>query len=537
MSTFDNEEPKAVGKIAVNRRPKRYIELDRRAILKGLSFLGMSTLLPSEAFAALPDVVIGANSSVSRFDPYLTTDIVDQIIFFNLFDTPTHILPDSTLAPGLALKWEVTNPTTWVLTLRGGVKWHNGDDFSADDIVFSLGRVMDPATRSLFIGNFSVIASVKARDPLTVEIVTKEPDPFMPQRLANYGSSVLPKKYLEAVGEKAFLEKPIGTGPYKFKQFVPGQSAVLEKNEHYWEPVPVNSLTFRKIPELSARIAALRTGEVHIINAVSPDGIAQISLAPTKPVTTPAGSAFFLPVNMRTAPLDNRDVRHALSLAIDRESIIKNLLAGQAKVLNEPILAGSNGADPSRKPLAYDPDQARSLLKKAGYAKQEILYETMANAYFGNDREIGEALVAMWSDVGFNAKLGVIEPAVRAQKNTAKSFQGLFAGYFASQYGDAAGLMWRAMSPSGILSYYWNVPDASARAEFNAMGASAVQNFNEAERAAIYRKMSDIMLDVMPWILLFEPSMIYGVNTKLNLTPGPNFLVDLRKDALAQVGP
>lgn len=511
----------------------RYIEVDRRTFLKGAALLGMSTLLPGKAFAALPDVVIGTNSSISRFDPYLTTDIADQIVFFNLFDSPTHIRPDSTLAPGLATKWEATNPTTWVLTLRQGVKWHNGDDFTADDIVFSLNRVMDPATRSLFVGNFSVIASVKAQGPLTVEIVTKEPDPFMPHRLANYGSHVLPKKYLETAGEKAFLEKPIGTGPYKFKQFTPGQTAVLEKNEHYWEPVPVSTLTFRKIPELSSRIAALRTGEVHIVNGVSPDAIPQVT-APAKPVTTPAGSAFFLPINMRTAPLDNRDVRHALSLAIDRDAIIKNLMGGQAKPLSEPILAGTVGADPSRKPLAYDPDQARSLLKKAGYAKQEILYETMANAYFGNDREIGEAMVAMWSDVGINAKLSVIEPAVRAQKNTAKSFQGLFAGYFAGQYGDAAGLMWRAMSPTGILSYYWNVPDANARSEFNSLGASAAKNFNEAERAAVYRKMSDIMLDVMPWILLFEPSMIYGVNTKLKLDPGPNFLVDLRKDALAQ---
>lgn len=516
------------------------ITLDRRALLKGAALLGMSSFCPSSAFAAtsdITDVIMGANFATSRFDPYLTTDWIDQIVFFNLFDFPIRIRPDSSLAPGLVVKWETADPTTWVLTLRSGVKWHNGDVFTADDIAFSLARVTDPATRSLFVGSFSVIASTKVRDPLTLEIKTKQPDPFMPQRLANHGSNVLPKKYLEAVGEKAFLEKPVGTGPYKFKQFTAGQNVVLERNENYWDPVSFNSVTIRKIPEMSARTSALRTGEVHIINGVSPDAISQITTSTTKPVTTPSGSAFFLPINMHTAPLNNRDIRHALSLAIDREAIIKNLLGGQATALSEPILAGTVGADPSRKPLAYDPDQARSLLKKAGYAKQEILYETMANAYFGNDREIGEALVAMWGDVGFNAKLSVIEPAVRAQKNTARGFQGLFAAYFSAQYGDAAGLMWRAIGPSGVLSHYWNVPDANARSEFNELGAKAVQNFNPAERAALYQKMSSIMLDVMPWVLMFEPSMIYGASNKLKLTPGPNFLLDLRKDALMQAEP
>lgn len=511
------------------------VTVDRRIFLKGATAFGLAAGLHVEqALAAdIDEIVFGANSSVSRFDPYRTTDWADHIVFFNLFDSPIKLNQDSTLAPGLALAWEATDQNTWVLTLRQNVVWHNGDPFTAADVVFSLARVVDPDTRSIFASTFASIETVRAVDDHTVEIKTKTPDPFMPQRLANYGSHVLPKKYFEEVGEEGFLERPIGTGPYRIASFEPGLSVVMERFDGYWEPAAMAKVTIRRVPEMSARIAALRTNEAQLITGVSPDAAPQISTTETRAVSILSGSAFFLPVNMHSAPLNNRDVRHALSLAIDRESIITNLLGGEAEVLREPILPGSIGEDPARPGLAYDPDRARSLLQNSGYARQEIVYETMANAYFGNDREIGEALVAMWTDVGINARLSVIEPAVRAQKNTAKAFEGLFAAFFTQQYGDAAGLMWRAMNPNGILSHYWNVSDVTGREQFNTLGHQAEQEFDAAKRAEVWKQMSSIMLDEMPWILMFQSSMIYGASNQLKFAPGPSVLIDLRKEGLS----
>jgi peptide/nickel transport system substrate-binding protein len=513
----------------------RTLRLDRRAFLTGAAALGLAAALSVDEAEAqeISEIVFDANSSVSRFDPYRTTDWADHIVFFNLFDSPVMLNRDSTLGPGLALSWESPDPNTWVLNLRQGVTWHNGDPFSADDIIFSLGRVANPDTRTIFAGTFAGIDSVRAIDPNTVEIKTKTPDPFMPARLANYGSHVLPKRYFEEVGEEGFLQRPIGTGPYKVVSFEAGQSVVMERFDGYWNPAVFPKVTMRKVPEMSARIAALKTNEAQLITGVSPDASPQIEGGDTRAVAIPSGSAFFLPINMHAAPLNSRDVRHALSLAIDRQAIVSALLGGRAEILAEPILPGSIGADPSRAALVFDPDRARSLLQQSGYTNQEIVYETMANAYFGNDRDIGEALVAMWADVGINARLSVIEPAVRAQKNTAKAFEGLFAAFFTQQYGDAAGLMWRAMSPNGILSHYWNVPDVAGREEFNTLGPQAAQEFDAAKRAEIWKRMASIMIEEMPWILMFQSSTIYGASNKLNFAPGPSVLVDLRKEGLS----
>ncbi|MSP88323.1 MAG: ABC transporter substrate-binding protein [Alphaproteobacteria bacterium] len=513
---------------------RRFVQLAVPAAAMAAATTALSGRMAA-AQAPIANVVFGLAAGVSRLDPYLTTDLVEQMVFFNLFDTPAHAMPDSSLAPSLALSWNSVNPTTWIFKLRDGVTWHNGDPFTAEDIVFSLARVVDPAAKSLFAGNFAAIDKASADDRLTLRITTKNPDPFMPMRLANYGAHVLPHKHFQAVGAAKFFEAPIGTGPYKFKEFVPGQSIVLERNDRYWTRPEFPTITFRKLPELSARTAAVRTGEVHVINGVSPDAVAQVNTASTQAVTSLSGSAFFLVVNMRTAPLGNRDVRHALSLALDRNSINRNLFGGQAQLLKEPILAGSIGTDPARPDLRYDPDQARDLLRKAGYNKEEILFETMANAYFGVDREIGEAMTAMWSAVGLNVKMSVIEPAVRAQKNAARAFNGLFAAYFASQYSDAAGLLWRSMNPQGILSHYWNVPGANDPAPFNQLGAKAVTSFDEKERAQLYKQMSDIMLEAMPWILLFQPPIIFATSKRVKLVPGPNILVNFRKETLSAI--
>ncbi|MBM3596946.1 MAG: hypothetical protein FJX35_01930 [Alphaproteobacteria bacterium] len=510
-------------------------QMDRRRFLQLSVPAGvmLSFARVLDGHAAVSNMVFGSAGGVSRFDPYLSTDLVENIAFFNLFDNPVRPLPDSSLAPSLALSWSTTNPTTWVFKLRQGATWHNGDPFTVEDMLFSLARVVDPASRSIFAGNFAVIDKASAIDSHTLQITTKGPDPFMPMRLANYGSHVLPHKYFQSVGPAKFASEPIGTGPYKLKEFNPGQVVVLERHPGYWERPLMETITIRRLPELSARVAALKTGEVHMINGVSPDAAPQIDTGTTRPVTSLSGSAFFLPINMRTAPLGNKDIRHALSLAIDRDSISKNLFAGQAQPLKEPILPGSVGADPSRPALRYDPDMAKSLVRKAGYRNEEILFETLASLYFGVDRDIAEAMTAMWGAVGLNVKMSVLEPAVRAQKNSARAFNGLFAAYFASQYNDAAGLLWRSMNPSGILAHYWNVPGANDPAKFNELGAKAVQIFDEAERAKIYKEMVDIFLDVMPWILLFQPPIIYGTVREFKLSPGPNILLNFRKETLA----
>lgn len=481
------------------------------------------------------ELVWAASAMVAQFDPYVSTDVIDQAAYYNIFDSMILFQPDGTITPGLAVDWDSIDPYVWTFNLRQGVTWHNGDPFTAEDIEFSLNRVVDPESKSLFVGNFSLVENVETLDEHTVRITTSEPDPFMLFRMGNYGSPVLPKRYFESVGVDRFAQEPVGTGPYKVAEFVPAQRLVLERNSDYWELADVEQITIRAIPESAARMSALRTGEAGLINGVSPDNVPELSAAENvKPITAAIDALFYIVVNLHQPPLNQREVRHALSLAIDRHSINDNLFGGVATIVSEPILPNSIGANPDRPELAYDPDRARSLLAQAGYDGQEILFETLQSQYFGNDQQIAEALVAMWDDVGLNVRMSVLEPAVRAEKKSESAFNGMVTALTLSLFGDAAGLLARNLQPENDWFYYWNVPEISNEIdEYERLRNEAVVDFDENNRAALYEQMSDIVLDVMPWILICQPSVNYGAAQDVDFAPGPGAFINFRAETLS----
>src|SRR5258706_4211021 len=199
----------------------------------------------------------------------------------------------------------------------------------------------------------------------------------------------------------------------------------------------------RPIPETAPRIAALLKGEVDIITQLPPDqGEKVAGGATTKFVGALYAGLYVLGVNSKRPPLDNPLVKQALSLAIDREAIVKELWRGRGIVPSQPIAKGDNHFDPSLPPLAYNPKEARERLKKAGYKNEEIFIETTV-AYVSQDKAMSEAIAAMWKDVGVNVKVEVIEYSVRAQKNREKTFKGMYWSDPTSTLGDPDGMMWR----------------------------------------------------------------------------------------------
>src|SRR5262249_23003539 len=160
------------------------------------------------------ELVIAQAGDISRLDPHLSTGSNDIRVTFNVFDNLTARYPDGKLYPGLATEWKTTAPTTYQFKLRPGVRFHNGDPFTAADVKFSLERTMDPKT--LVSSVFTTIDRIETPDPLTVVIHTKKPDPLLVGRLAFYGGQIMPKNYTETVGNDAFNAKPVGTGPVRF---------------------------------------------------------------------------------------------------------------------------------------------------------------------------------------------------------------------------------------------------------------------------------------------------------------------------------
>src|SRR5229473_3540851 len=506
------------------------MDVTRRELLKGAAALGVAGALPQ----ALPgtvqaqttqkkELVTAQAGDIAKFDPHFSTASQDIRVSFNLFDNLTSRHPDGKLYPGLATDWQLEGQTTWRFKLRQGVKFHNGDPFTSADAKFSLERTYDANAKTMVATVFTTIDRIEAPDPSTLVIHTKKPDPLLPARLAFYGGQVVPKKYLESVGSDAFNAKPVGSGPVRFTSWVKDDRAVLEANPDYWGgKIDMDRWIMRPIPETAPRIAALLKGEVDAITQLPPDQEERVAgNASTRVAGALYAGLYVLAVNSKRPPLDNPLVKQALSLAIDRESIVKELWRGRGVVPNGPIAKGDNHFDVSLPPLPYSPAEAKDRLKKAGYKGEEIFIETTV-AYVSQDKAMAEAIAAMWKDVGVNVKVEVIEYSVRAQKNREKSFKGVFWSDPTSTLGDPDGMMWRLLGPGGPQDY-WRHP------RFDELGDAGRFSVDEKFRAQAYREMTKIFLENFPWLPVIQPYEDYGLQKHVEWTPNPNQQFEIRR--------
>jgi len=504
--------------------------LTRRELLKSAAGLGavaaLSPALGGTAQAQTTqkrELVVSQAGDISKLDPHFSTSSNDIRWSFNVFDNLVSRHPDGKLYPSLATEWKLTAQTTWTFKLRSGVKFHNGDPLTSADVKYSIERTYDPNVKTMVATILTTIDRIETPDAGTVVIHTKKPDPLLPARLGFYAGQIMPKKYFESVGADTFNQKPVGTGPVRFVSWTKDDRVVLDANGDYWGGKPdFDRLIVRALPEMAPRIAALLKGEVDIATQVPPDQLERVRAnAGTTSAGALYGGLYVLAVNSKVKPLDNPLVKQALSLAIDRDTIIKELWRGRGIAPSGPIAKGDNHFDASLPPLAYNPKEARELLKKAGYKNEEVVIETTA-AYMAGDKPMSEAIQAMWKDVGVNAKVEVFEYSVRAQKNRDKTFKGLWWSDPTSTLRDPDGMMWRLLGPGGPQDYW-------RHAEWDELGNAARFSVDEKFRGEAYKKMTKIFLEHFPWIPVIQPYEDYGLQKYVEWTPDPLQQLEIRR--------
>src|SRR5262245_40985970 len=310
------------------------------------------------------EVKIGLAAEPNTFDPHLTVGRNTQIFIVNVYDGLTARDAQGNLVPALAESWKRLNPTTWQFALRKGVKFHNGDEFNADAVKFTLDRAIHPETRATIISELSTIARVDIVDANTVNVVTKAPDFLLPVRLGELFGLMLSPKHTIATGKEAIATKPNGTGPFKLVSWTKNESMVLEANEGYWRGAPkVKRIVVRPILEDAARIAALQAGEVDLIAPVPHARIAELRRNDKLVIKTIAAPRIFhVTIDVRKPPFDNVKVRQALNHAVDVNAILKGLYFGHGTRLATVVDKNALGYDPSVQPYPYDPNKAKALL-------------------------------------------------------------------------------------------------------------------------------------------------------------------------------
>jgi peptide/nickel transport system substrate-binding protein len=468
------------------------------------------------------DLVVLQASDITGLDPIAGIYTSDAAVKFNLYDTLVRRHPDGTLHPALATAWRRTAATTWEFTLRQGVRWHDGTRFTSIDAKYSLDRTYVAMKAARFNPAFRTIDRTEAPAPGTLVIHTKRPDPLIPAKLA-YCGQMVPWAYIDRVGFTVFNQRPVGTGPLRFVSWTKGDRCVLAANPDYWGGrLDVERVTVRAVPQPRARVEALLHGEADLITRLATDHSERVASHPsTRVVGALYAGLYVLLVNVWVPPLNDRLVRQALSLAIDRETLVKELWRGRGLVPSGPIPRGDDYYDPTRPPLPYDPQGARDRLRRAGYRGEPVVIETTVG-FIANDKPMTEMIAEMWEDVGVTVVVEVIDSEVRLRKYRQQTFKGLSWSDPTSTTRDPDGMMGRLLDPDQPHDY-WRHP------EFDRLASTARFTVDADVRADAYQKMTAIFLEHNPWLVVLQPYEDYGVRRYVEFTPSPDQQLELRR--------
>lgn len=508
-------------------RPRRRVVAFAAPLFAAL-FVACQAAAPSVAPSATPQAVrltYVQGAEIDSLDPLLTRRQEGLGVIINTHEALVQRDPKTMQpAPALAVSWTNPDPKTWVFKLRGGVKFHNGEVFDAKTVTYNFDRIVKPELNSATGATLvPILDKVEAVDDATVRITTKAASPWLLERLM--AVRFMPAKETAEKGADYVASHPVGTGPYKFVEWVPSQRVLLQRNDDYWGPKPAyKELLFRQILESSTAISEMLAGSVDIVSLIPFDQIDTINKSGTATVKKVATQVLLeapLDVLGRTGPTPFQDkrVRQAANYAVNKEAIAKNLLGGGEVQISASFLSPLEfGFDPSVKPYPYDPEKAKQLLAAAGYANGfDAEFKIYPLGGYVDSKVLGEAIVADLGKVGIRAALRQVSSADIG--NTIRSGKAgpiyLRQNECATAF-DAA-LCFSFYTKGSVFAYY-------SSDELEAMRLKAEGTADQALRKALYGQMQAFMHEEAPVIFGWTGILFAGVSNKVDWQPQPDNL-------------
>lgn len=503
-------------------------------------------------------MVVALTQAPASLDPADHRDRSAETVIRNMFDGL--VTRDNTSGVHLELASSIDwiDDTTLQIELKQGVKFHDGSEMTADDVVFTFNRIIqenaidypEPHT-SPRKGLISPLESIENTGDYSVRMNFNAPWPPAMQMLVH--QQILPKAYLEKVGTQGFLEQPIGTGPFKFVSASDGlDEVVMERFDDYHggatdlEPVGtacVDQVVFRAIPEASTRVAALLAGEVHIIQEVPLDMIDSLEANPDIQVkSAPGTQPKWIELNVSKPPFDDARVRQALNYAIDKELLIQEIYGGRAVALPGALSPYNNFVNESLVPYPYNPDQAKALLAEAGWQDSDgdgYLDKDGQTLSFTIDtleswRSLAEAVANLLQGEGIDANVrfweySVVLPQLQAGDRMA----------YLDDWGDSA------FDPVGHFEAKWHGfvdGEPYGRGNFSGYSNERVNELiklgevtvDEAERQGYYDEAQQLVYDEAPAIFLILPEEAEAASILVeNWTPSSDSRINLHDVCLS----
>ena len=397
---------------------------------------------------------------------------------------------------------------SYTFTLREGVVFHNGEDFTAADVVATWEAGKDPLNAYYY--TYDDVIDIEIVDDYTVIISSASPDPlFLSTGFPTFG--VYPDEYYAEVGFDGFEASPVGTGPFQFVEWIKGERIVMEANPNYWEEgLPkVASLIFRPIPESATRLAAVQTGEIHIATRLVAEEATQLlGNALVNVISYSNDRSYYIAFNNLTSgigqPTEDVLVRQAMNYAVDRQAIVDALFDGQATLSSGYVSPFNLGFDNSISPYPYDPDKALELLAEAGYPDGfEIGFACPLGAY-PNFEQVCEAVSGYLADVGITMEGGEIQFLESGQYwdlEANKELPPLFGDAWSVTNGEALDRLQGALTAEASYAA-WEDPELRALIDL------AGETIEIDARAEVYAEIHQLMYDNPPFIYLYYPKYV-----------------------------
>ncbi len=418
--------------------------------------------------------------------------------------------------PMLATSWKVVDPTTWEFSLRSGVKFHNGEPFDAQSVKATMDYMKDPANKTHYASRWSLVKEVQIVDPHTVRFITEKPWPGLIDRMAATDFLPMPPKALKAEGPQGLLAKPSGTGPFKFGQWVRDEKLVVVRNDDYWKgKAAFKTVTFRFIPEFSARLAALLAGEIDIMKDVPPHAVDLVDRSGKATVRATVSSRinYLALVTLKPGPMQDIRVRQAIAHAINVDELIQSVLRGRASKMCGPLSPINVDFSPKSQCLKYDVAHAKNLLKAANIdpGKLTLTLDTPSGRY-PLDKDISQAIAAQLGRIGITVNVVVNEWGTHLDKIKNRTTGDMFFLGWGPAL-DAQGTIEQLFQGSMTYSSYGGNKLLEDKI------ATAITIVDPKKRLEAWADLQQMVANEVPWVFLWQQHDLYGVANWVDWQP------------------
>lgn len=502
--------------------------------MKACTFLTLLTIFSLLASPARAEpvprqggyLIIAQNSDALTLDPAKVTDNESSKVTANIFEGLVRYKEITTeVEPDLAVSWEISEDgKEWIFHLRKGVKFHDGTPFNAGAVVFSFLRQIDPGhpffqKNSSYAGFiFNYVKSVEALDEYIVRICLEKPyAPFLYNLAMNSASPVISPTAVKKWGND-FEKHPVGTGPFKFEEWIPNDRIILTANPDYRDPPFLDKLVFRAIPNATARFKEFQAGRIHVMDGIKPADAAKIKQLPYGRLFKQAGlNVGYLAMNTEKKPFDNIKVRQAVNHAVNKQNLIKLFFKSFAVPAKNPLPPTLWGYNDDIDDYEYNPQKARQLLKEAGYEQGfETSLWTMdtARPYMPQPKKIARAVRGNLAAVGIRVRIVVCDWRTYIAETENGEHDLCLAGWIGDN-GDPDNFLYVLMDKDNAVRPAQNAAFFK-HDRLHELLIKAQQISDKQKRIRLYHKAQEIIHQQAPWVPLAHTQQLGAFQKKVH---------------------